>query len=102
MPFMYILKCIDESFYTGSTWNLERRLAEHRRGEGARHTAKRLPVELAYCEYYDRIDEAFAREKQVQKWTREKKNALIEANRARLNQAAQCQNESHSKFHTLE
>jgi putative endonuclease len=77
MPHTYILKCCDGSYYTGSTWDLERRLVEHREGLGARHTAKRLPVELVYAEEYDRIDEAFHREKQIQGWSRAKKEALI-------------------------
>ena len=76
--FMYILKCVDGSYYTGSTKNLEVRFAQHQAGEGANHTKKRLPVELVYCEEYPRIDEAFYREKQVQGWSRKKKEALIE------------------------
>lgn len=75
--YMYILKCSDGSYYVGSTTNLELRLAQHQAGVGAKHTKKRLPVELVYYEEYARIDEAFYREKQVQKWRREKKEALI-------------------------
>ena len=74
---MYILLCSDGSYYTGSTNDLERRLHEHQNGEGANHTKKRLPVKLLYYEEYDRIDEAFYREKQVQGWSRRKKEALI-------------------------
>jgi len=77
MPHTYILKCSDGSYYTGSTWDLVRRFAEHQEGLGAKHTAKRLPVELVYAEEYDRIDDAFHREKQIQGWSREKKEALI-------------------------
>lgn len=75
--YMYILKCSDGSYYVGSTTNLELRLAQHQAGKGAKHTKKRLPVELVYYEEFARIDEAFYREKQVQKWRREKKEALI-------------------------
>ena len=75
--YMYILLCSDGSYYTGSTNDLERRLAEHQNGEGANHTKKRLPVSLLYYEEYQRIDEAFYREKQVQGWSRKKKEALI-------------------------
>lgn len=74
---MYILLCSDGSYYTGSTNNLELRLAQHQRGEGANHTKKRLPVKLLYFEEYQRIDLAFFREKQVQGWSRKKKEALI-------------------------
>ena len=63
---MYILECADGSYYTGSTKNLELRIAQHKAGEGANHTKKRLPVELVYFEEFKRIDEAFYREKQVQ------------------------------------
>ena len=75
--YMYILKCSDGSYYTGSTTDLELRLQQHQNGEGANHTKKRLPVELVYYEEYARIDEAFYREKQVQGWCRKKKEALI-------------------------
>jgi len=74
---MYILQCADGSYYTGSTTNLELRLAQHQAGEGANHTKKRLPVKLVYYEYFDRIQDAFYREKQVQGWSRKKKEALI-------------------------
>ena len=75
---MYILECADSSYYIGSTNDLDRRLQEHQKGVGANFTKARLPVELVYFEEYDRIDEAFTREKQVQGWSRKKKQALIE------------------------
>ncbi len=77
MAYTYILKCSDNSYYTGSTRNLEQRLWQHQTGQGANHTKVRLPVQLVYSECYDRIDEAFAREKQIQRWSRKKKEALI-------------------------
>jgi putative endonuclease len=76
---MYILECVDESYYTGSTWHIEQRLLEHQQGKGANYTKHRLPVQLVYYEEYDRIDDAFTREKQVQGWSRNKKRALIES-----------------------
>jgi len=76
--YMYILKCSDDSFYTGSTKYLHRRIEQHNKGEGANYTKRRLPVELIYYEEYERIDTAFYREKQVQRWSRNKKIALIE------------------------
>lgn len=75
---MYILECADGSYYTGSTIDLERRLWEHENLLGANYTKKRLPVKLVYYEEYSRIDEAFYREKQVQGWSRKKKEALIQ------------------------
>ncbi len=75
--YMYILLCGDGSYYTGSTTNLELRLDEHQKGDGANHTRKHLPVKLLYFEEFSRIDDAFYREKQVQGWSRSKKEALI-------------------------
>lgn len=76
--YMYILLCADGSYYTGSTRDIEVRVSQHNAGEGANYTKRRLPVELVYLESYSRIDEAFTREKQVQGWSRAKKQALIE------------------------
>ena len=95
MPYMYILQCVDGSFYTGSTRSLAKRLAEHDAGLGAYYTAKRLPVTLVYCELFERIDHAFKREKQVQGWSRKKKLALIAGNSNALHELAECQNETH-------
>ena len=77
--FMYILECSDGSYYTGSTVDLERRIYEHQNKIGANYTKKRSPVKLIYYEEYPRIDEAFYREKQIQGWSRNKKQALIKA-----------------------
>jgi putative endonuclease len=84
MAYMYILECSDGSYYTGSTKNLENRLWEHQIGEGANYTKRRLPVILVYCEEYQRIEDAFRREKQVQGWSHRKKRALIEGNSNQL------------------
>ncbi len=86
--FMYILQCNDGTFYTGSTVDLDKRLKQHNNGEGANHTKKRLPVELVYYEVYPRIDLAFYREKQVQKWRRDKKIALIKNENEKLPELA--------------
>lgn len=75
--YMYILRCNNDSYYTGSTIDLEKRLKEHNDGLGSNHTKKYLPVELVYYEVFQRIDEAFYREKQIQGWSRAKKEALI-------------------------
>jgi putative endonuclease len=75
--YMYILKCSDGSYYTGSTKDLHYRLIQHESGLGSKYTSKRLPVELVYFEEYDRIDLAFSREQQVKKWSKRKKEALI-------------------------
>lgn len=92
---MYILECCDGSYYTGSTNDLDLRLQQHNNGEGANHTRKRLPVELVYYEEFDRIDSAFYREKQVQGWSRKKKEALIKADGNMLRKLSECKNETH-------
>jgi len=86
--YMYILECSDGTYYTGSTKDLMRRLEQHQSGEGANYTAKRLPVKLLYYEVYDRIDYAFNREKQVQGWSRKKKEALINGDEQLLSELA--------------
>ena len=78
MPYMYILQCADDSYYVGSTWNLEKRLWQHNEGLGAKYTARRLPVKLVYSEEYTSIADAYQREKQVQNWSRAKRQALIQ------------------------
>ncbi len=78
--YMYILQCADDSYYCGSTKYLYKRLGQHLKGVGANHTSKRLPVTLIYYEAFGRIDHAFYREKQIQGWSRKKKEALINGN----------------------
>jgi len=75
--FMYILECNDGSYYTGSTNDLDKRLLQHNEGVGANYTKKRTPVKLIYFEEFQSIDEAFKREKQIQNWSRAKKQALM-------------------------
>lgn len=96
--FMYILECSDGTYYTGSTIDLDLRIKQHQNGEGANHTKKRIPVKLVYFEKYNRIDEAFYREKQVQGWSRKKKEALINSKSELLNKLAECKNDSHFKM----
>jgi putative endonuclease len=86
--YLYILECADGNYYTGSTNDLERRLKEHQSGNGANFTKARLPVKLEYYEEYERIDEAFYREKQVQGWSHKKKKSLIEGKPELLPQLA--------------
>lgn len=74
---LYILKCADGSYYTGSTNNLPLRLAQHQAGEGSAYTRGRLPVELVYAQEFSSEHEAFLRERQVKGWSRAKKEALI-------------------------
>ena len=98
--YMYILECSDGSYYTGSTIDLELRFNQHQSGEGANHTKKRLPITLVYFEEFDRIDEAFYREKQVQGWSRKKKEALMNNLTDELKRLAECMNETHCRNKT--
>jgi putative endonuclease len=84
MAWMYILECSDGSYYVGSTKDLEYRLSEHQEGQGAKHTARRLPVKLVYSEEYERVVDAYTREKQIQNWSRAKREALINGNEESL------------------
>jgi putative endonuclease len=78
MAFVYILRCADGSLYTGSTIDLELRVAQHQSGEGANYTRKRRPVELVWFSEYERVDEAFGWEKRIQGWNHAKKQLLID------------------------
>ncbi|WP_125611062.1 GIY-YIG nuclease family protein [Specibacter cremeus] len=78
MPHVYILKCSDGSYYVGSTWDLERRLSQHNSGDGAAYTRRRRPVVLVWAQEHDRVETAFTLEKQIQGWSRAKREALIE------------------------
>ena len=92
--YMYILECSDGTYYTGSTNNLELRLHQHLNGEGAVYTRTRLPVKLLYFEQFSRIDDAFFREKQVQGWSRKKKEALINDMLDNSHDLAKCMNDT--------
>ena len=75
--FVYILRCVDGSLYTGSTTDLARRLTAHRSGHGAKYTRSRLPVELAYWEEAPDWSAALRREAAIKRLTRQQKLALI-------------------------
>ncbi len=76
--FVYILKCSDNSYYTGVTNNIEKRLAEHNSDDSNEsYTSKRRPVQLVYSEAFNDINQAIELEKQIKGWRRKKKEALI-------------------------
>ncbi|HSF90366.1 MAG TPA: GIY-YIG nuclease family protein [Saprospiraceae bacterium] len=95
--YMYILECANGKYYVGSAQDLKARIRQHQDGEGANFTWKHLPVRLVYFEEYDRIDDAYNREKQVQGWSRKKKEALIYGDNSILHDYSKCRNESHFK-----
>jgi predicted GIY-YIG superfamily endonuclease len=77
MPFVYILRCADGSYYTGSTSDLERRIVQHQSGYFKGYTSSRLPVELIWQQEFPTEHDAFVCERQIKGWTRAKKEALI-------------------------
>ncbi|MBL8954457.1 MAG: GIY-YIG nuclease family protein [Myxococcaceae bacterium] len=82
---VYMLHCVDGSFYIGQTDDLEVRLAQHRdRTFTDSYTDERLPVELVGFAEFPTRDEALARERQLKGWSRKKKIALIDADWARI------------------
>jgi predicted GIY-YIG superfamily endonuclease len=83
---VYILRCGDNSFYIGHTTDLESRLEWHHAGCGANHTALRLPIDLVYSEECSNMDAAIARERQLKRWSAQKKAALIAGDFAKLKQ----------------
>ena len=84
MFYLYILRCRNNSLYIGITENLEARFEAHSSGRGAAHTFKHGPVELVYSEAHPTRLAIIHRERQLKRRTREKKEALIQGDLARL------------------
>jgi len=74
---VYILRCADNSYYTGHTDNLEERIAKHEAGTIEGYTSTRLPVRVVFSEEFPTREEALRCERQIKGWTRKKKEALI-------------------------
>jgi predicted GIY-YIG superfamily endonuclease len=72
---VYLLRCADQSYYVGHTDDLEKRIAEHQRGEIAGYTTTRRPVHLMHAESFSTREEALAAERQLKRWSRKKKEA---------------------------
>jgi predicted GIY-YIG superfamily endonuclease len=81
---VYILRCADGSYYVGSTEDLKDREDAHNTGRGSKYTFLRRPVRLVYSESYDSLEKAIGRERQLKRWSRSKKKALIVGDAARL------------------
>lgn len=77
---VYILKCNDDSYYTGHTDDIQARVSLHKLGKGCSYTRKRLPVEVVFVQDFPTRDEAFNAERRIKGWTRKKKEALIQKN----------------------
>ena len=98
--YTYILLCNDDSFYTGVTNNIIRRVNEHNSDDEPRsycHT--RRPVHLMFIRVFQLIDDAIAFEKQLKNWSRAKKEALIFNQLEKLHNLAECKNHSNSKYY---
>lgn len=79
MNYVYILKCKDNTFYTGWTTDLENRIKVHNQGKGAKYTRGRIPCKLIYHEEFDNKSDALKREIEIKKLNRENKLKLIES-----------------------
>jgi putative endonuclease len=78
MPFTYIVRCSDDTYYVGSTWDLDGRIWQHNHSDdGATYTRKRRPVVLVWNAEFDSIEQAFHFEKRISGWGRKKKEALM-------------------------
>jgi len=75
--YAYMLRCKDNSIYSGYTTDLEKRLATHNSGMGAKYTRARLPVQLVYFEEFEDKKEAMKREWQFKQYTHEEKEFII-------------------------
>lgn len=79
MPhYFYLARCADDSLYAGTAVDIKEREAKHNDGTGAKYTRSRGPVKIVYSEEFETLSEARKREAEVKKWTKEKKESLLE------------------------
>ena len=96
--YVYIVECADKSYYTSITNNIEKWLAEHKKGLVTEsYTYSRRPIKLMFCQAFEDPSTAIEQEKRIKDWTRKKKEALIEGNWGNLRELAECLNESSHK-----
>ncbi|EMA14749.1 GIY-YIG nuclease family protein [Haloarcula marismortui] len=81
---MYVLRCSDNTFYTGYTTDVERRVREHDAGDGAKYTRGRTPVELIHVESFDSQSDAMSREYEIKQYSRAEKERLVESSDAEV------------------
>lgn len=79
MCYVYIVRCADQTLYTGWTNDLKRRMAAHNSGQGAKYTRSRRPVKLVYAEACDDKRSAMQREWQIKRLRTEQKRRLIDS-----------------------
>jgi len=75
--YVYVLRCGDGTLYTGYTTDVCRRLDEHARGEGAKYTRGRTPLELVYVETFASRSAALSREHEIKQLTKQAKESLV-------------------------
>ncbi len=75
--YVYVVECVDGSYYTGYTTDVERRVAEHNAGTGAKYTRGRAPVEVRHVESYDSKSTAMSREYEIKQFSRARKERLV-------------------------
>ena len=75
---VYVLRCADDTLYTGYTTDVQRRVAEHEAGEGAKYTRGRTPVELVHVETFGSRSAAMSREHEVKSLSKARKERLVE------------------------
>ena len=96
--FVYILKCSDNSYYTGITSDLEGRLVKHQSGYYPEsYTHNRRPVELVFYTEFNDVEQAISFEKRVKGWSRKKKEAIINDNWKQLKELSICTNTTSHK-----
>ena len=97
--YVYIIKCSDNSFYTGITNNISRRFEEHQNGLNKTcFTYKRRPLELIFHQEFNNVEQAIYFEKKIKKWSAKKKFALANGEYNLLQILAECRNATHSKY----
>ncbi|WP_051188377.1 GIY-YIG nuclease family protein [Proteocatella sphenisci] len=79
--YIYIVKCADDTLYTGYTVDLNQRIGAHNCAKGAKYTRGRIPVKLVYSEEFSSMSEALKREGQIKRMTRDKKIEMINVNK---------------------
>jgi putative endonuclease len=98
--YVYILKCKDLSLYVGVTSDIERRVMEHNDGKYPEaYTYKRRPLELVFCQNFTDPNQAIEFEKKIKKWSRAKKQSLIDENYDKLQSLSECRNATHHKYY---
>ena len=77
---MYILKCSDNTLYTGFTVDIKSRIDKHNSGKASKYTRGRLPVKLVYFEVFSTKTDALKREYEIKQFSKDKKNHIIKSN----------------------